>query len=138
MAKKRKQEANPSADRSELRRLLEAAKADYWDDGPRLALADWLEEHGGEADRARAEVVRLQLDHDAGGPWWGPPGILVPELVTVHEFGHQYFYGLIATDEHRWPFLDEGVNSYAEQDTLRAWRGPGSGASSSMSITRRR
>jgi uncharacterized protein (TIGR02996 family) len=70
MAKKRKQEANPTADRSELRRLLEAAKADYHDDGPRLALADWLEEHGGEADQARAEVVRLQLDTANGGPDW--------------------------------------------------------------------
>src|SRR5262245_39832565 len=70
MAKKRKQEADPTADRSELRRLLEAAKADHYDDGPRLALADWLEEHGGEADRARAEVIRLQLDTDGGGPDW--------------------------------------------------------------------
>jgi uncharacterized protein (TIGR02996 family) len=70
MAKKRKLEASPSADRGELRRLLEAAKADHWDDGPRLALADWLEEHGGEADRARAEIIRLQLDTDNGGPDW--------------------------------------------------------------------
>jgi len=64
MARKRKLEASPSADRSDLSRLLEAAKADHWDDGPRLALADWLEENGGEADRARAEVIRLQLDAD--------------------------------------------------------------------------
>jgi uncharacterized protein (TIGR02996 family) len=70
MAKKRKQEANPTADRSELRRLLEAAKADHYDDGPRLALADWLEEHGGEVDRARAEIIRLQLDTASGGPDW--------------------------------------------------------------------
>jgi uncharacterized protein (TIGR02996 family) len=70
MAKKRKLEAVPTADRGELRRLLEAAKADHWDDGPRLALADWLEEHGGEADRARAEVIRLQLDAENGGPLW--------------------------------------------------------------------
>jgi uncharacterized protein (TIGR02996 family) len=70
MARRRKLEAVPTADRSELRRLLEAAKADHWDDGPRLALADWLEENGGEADRARAEVIRLQLEADGGGvPW---------------------------------------------------------------------
>ncbi len=70
MAKKRKLEASPAADRSELLRLLEAAKADHHDDGPRLALADWLEENGGESDRARAEVIRLQLDTDAGGSDW--------------------------------------------------------------------
>lgn len=61
-----------------------------------------------------------------GGPWWGPPGALFIELVTIHEFGHQWFYGLLASDEVTWPFLDEGMNSYAEQEGLRAWRGAGS------------
>ena len=58
MAKQHKLEST-GADRSELRRLLEAAKQDHWDDGPRLAIADWLEENGGESDKARAEVIRL-------------------------------------------------------------------------------
>jgi uncharacterized protein (TIGR02996 family) len=70
MARKRKLEASPTADRAEMRRLLEAAKADHWDDGPRLVMADWLEEHGGEADKARAEVIRLQMDSANGGPSW--------------------------------------------------------------------
>ncbi len=61
-----------------------------------------------------------------GGPWYGPPGMLEIELVTIHEFGHQYFYGLLASNEVDWPFLDEGMNSYAEQDSMRAWRGEGS------------
>jgi hypothetical protein len=59
-------------------------------------------------------------------PWYGPPGILVAEQVTVHELGHQWFYGLVGSDEVSWPFLDEGLNSFAEQDTLRRWRGAGS------------
>jgi Peptidase family M1 domain len=61
-----------------------------------------------------------------GGPWYGPPGVLAPELVTVHEYGHQYFYGLVASNEHDWPFLDEGLNSFAEQDAMGKWRGAGS------------
>jgi hypothetical protein len=61
-----------------------------------------------------------------GGPWYGPPGFFGLELVTIHEFGHQYFYGLVATDEMKWPFLDEGLNSYAEADAMRALRGPAS------------
>jgi hypothetical protein len=64
-----------------------------------------------------------------GGPWYGPPFARMIELVTMHEFGHQYFYGLIATDEAAWPFLDEGLNSYAESEALGAWLGPGSAAS---------
>ncbi|HEX2879293.1 MAG TPA: M1 family metallopeptidase, partial [Polyangiaceae bacterium] len=36
------------------------------------------------------------------------------ELVTIHELGHQWFYGLLASNEAAAPFLDEGLNSYAE------------------------
>jgi hypothetical protein len=36
-----------------------------------------------------------------------------PESVTVHELGHQWFYGLLATDEVRESFLDEGITTYA-------------------------
>lgn len=61
-----------------------------------------------------------------GGPWYGPPGIHALELVTVHEFGHQYFYGLLGSNEWQWPFLDEGLNSYAEATALHAYRGNGS------------
>jgi hypothetical protein len=61
-----------------------------------------------------------------GGPWAVPGGVRFPELVTIHEFGHQYFYGLLASNEMQWPFLDEGINSYAESVALREWKGPGS------------
>jgi hypothetical protein len=64
-----------------------------------------------------------------GGAFYEPPVEHVLELVTVHEFGHQYFYGLVATDEASWPFLDEGINSYAEAEALEAWLGPGSAGS---------
>lgn len=45
------------------------------------------------------------------------------EAVTIHEFGHQYFYGLLASNEHAAPFLDEGLNSFAEIDSLERWLG---------------
>lgn len=43
---------------------------------------------------------------------------------TVHEFGHQYFQGLLASDETRQPFLDEGLNTMANALALWDWRGP--------------
>ena len=56
-----------------------------------------------------------------GGPWFLPfTGARVLDAVTIHELGHQWFYGLVATDEHAFPFLDEGLNSYAEADALDA------------------
>src|SRR5262249_37760559 len=41
------------------------------DDAPRLVYADWLDEHGGEADRARAEFIRVGCEvakQTAGDP----------------------------------------------------------------------
>lgn len=56
-----------------------------------------------------------------GGAWYAPfTGARDVEAVTIHELGHQWFYGLFASDEHRFPFLDEGLNSYAENSGLRA------------------
>ncbi|MBI1315468.1 M1 family peptidase [bacterium] len=34
--------------------------------------------------------------------------------LMVHEAAHNWFYGIIATDEQRYPWMDEGFTSYAE------------------------
>jgi hypothetical protein len=49
------------------------------------------------------------------------------ELVTIHELGHQWFYGLIANNEAAAPFLDEGLNSYAEAVVANQLWGSASG-----------
>lgn len=46
--------------------------------------------------------------------WWLPAGVRLPEVVTVHELGHQYWYGLVANDEVNDAWLDEGITSYVE------------------------
>ena len=61
-----------------------------------------------------------------GGSSYIPNGLHLIELVTIHEFGHQYFYGLLGSHETKWPFLDEGLNSYAEAEAMAAWKGRGS------------
>jgi hypothetical protein len=61
-----------------------------------------------------------------GGRWFDLQGVRLLEHVTIHEFGHQYFYGLVATNEVKWPFLDEGVNEYATEESLADWVGSGS------------
>ncbi len=37
---------------------------------------------------------------------------MAPEGVSIHEFGHQYFYGLLASNEIEEPWLDEGFTSW--------------------------
>jgi hypothetical protein len=62
-----------------------------------------------------------------GGPWYAAhSGVRAIEAVTVHELGHQWFQGLVGTDEHAWPFLDEGLTTYVEATTLSAAYGAGS------------
>jgi len=55
---------------------------------------------------------------------FNPAPAMSPEGVTVHEFGHQYFYGLIATDEVEESYLDEGINTYASYRVLAEAYGP--------------
>jgi hypothetical protein len=42
------------------------------------------------------------------------------DFVTIHEFGHGYFYGLLASNEFEEPLLDEGLNEYWDMRMLRA------------------
>jgi aminopeptidase N len=40
------------------------------------------------------------------------------ERVVVHEIGHQFWYGLVATNEFEEAWLDEGFTSYAEDKVM--------------------
>jgi hypothetical protein len=48
--------------------------------------------------------------------WYDPSH--VTEITTEHEFGHQYWYGMVATNEFEDAWLDEGINSYTEVTVL--------------------
>lgn len=62
-----------------------------------------------------------------GAPWYAPfTGGRLVEAVTAHELAHQWFQGLVATNEARYPFLDEGLTTFAELTTLEAAYGPSS------------
>lgn len=61
-----------------------------------------------------------------GFPWYAGHVTTLVERVTLHELGHQWFYGLVATDEHSSPFLDEGLTTYAEWTAMEALFGAGS------------
>ena len=47
-------------------------------------------------------------------------GIPRPEGVTIHEFGHNYFYGLIGSNEFENPWMDEGFNSFLDTEVYYA------------------
>jgi hypothetical protein len=56
-----------------------------------------------------------------------PAFIHMPEMVTVHEFGHAYFMGILASNEFEEPWMDEGLNSFWEQRIMDHYYGENSG-----------
>jgi hypothetical protein len=50
--------------------------------------------------------------------WYDPT--YLTEVTVEHEFGHQYWYGMVATNEFEDAWLDEGINSYTEVKVLDA------------------
>jgi len=56
--------------------------------------------------------------------WWLPSGLHEVEGVVEHEFGHQYWYGMVATNEFEDAWMDEGINSYTEAKVLSSILGP--------------
>jgi hypothetical protein len=47
-----------------------------------------------------------------------PNSIKLLEMVTIHEFGHQYWYGIVANDEFREAWLDEGITTFFELEMM--------------------
>lgn len=61
-------------------------------------------------------------------PIWDLFGDLrLPELVAIHELAHQYFYGVIGTNEQEEALLDEGFTSYWEAEIMESLYGPDAG-----------
>ena len=78
---------------------------------------------------SRSRLIDPEPDSEIGGmeyptlitggtDWWEPSWFYYGMEVTVaHEFGHQYWYGMVATNEFEEPWLDEGINSYSEEQS---------------------
>jgi len=53
----------------------------------------------------------------AGTRWLAPARVLTPESVTIHEAGHQWWYGLVGSNEFEHAWMDEGINQFSEART---------------------
>ena len=49
----------------------------------------------------------------AGTRWLAPAGVTTPEGVTVHEAGHQFWYGIVGNNEFEDAWMDEGFNTFS-------------------------
>ena len=56
----------------------------------------------------------------AGTRWRVAAAGTQPESVTVHEAGHQFWYGIVATNEFEHAWMDEGFNTFSTARALDA------------------
>ncbi|WP_460891718.1 M1 family metallopeptidase [Rufibacter soli] len=84
----------------------------------------WL----GDYPYSQATAVDAALSAGAGMEY---PMVTVTEpAAIIHEVGHNWFYGILGSNEREHPWLDEGINSYYEFRT-KAKRNPYAGMVSS-------
>lgn len=54
----------------------------------------------------------------AGTRWLASANVGAPEGVTIHEAGHQFWYGLVGNNEFEHAWLDEGLNQFSTSRAL--------------------
>jgi hypothetical protein len=50
----------------------------------------------------------------AGSRWLAPEQGSAPQRVTIHEAGHQWWYGIVGSNEFEHAWMDEGINTFSE------------------------
>jgi hypothetical protein len=60
----------------------------------------------------------------AGTAYGIPENVRAVEMVIIHEFGHNYWYHLLASNEFEESWMDEGINTYTEAQIMNDAYGP--------------
>ncbi|MEK6572540.1 MAG: M1 family metallopeptidase, partial [Bacteroidota bacterium] len=75
------------------------------------------------ANDSRSGGMEYPTLFTGGTNYFSPHENASPEGVTVHEFGHQFWYGLVGNNEFEEAWLDEGFNTYSTDKVLNtAWK----------------
>jgi hypothetical protein len=60
----------------------------------------------------------------AGTRLFAPEHVGDPEDVAIHEAGHQFWYGIVGTNEFEDAWMDEGINTFSEARVMGTWAAP--------------
>jgi hypothetical protein len=77
------------------------------------------------AGAERAAGMEYPTFITGGTRWAEPDDYFFSDETVVHEFGHQYFKELVATNEFEESWLDEGFTHYATTKIMERVYGPG-------------
>lgn len=87
---------------------------------------DYMEKHVGKYPHKTLSMIDPSFDGSGSGGmeyptlitcganWGFGKWLKYQELVTIHEFVHQYFQGMVATNEFENSWMDEGFTQYLE------------------------
>ena len=68
--------------------------------------------------------------------WWEPEGFRMGSVETIeHEFGHQYWYGMVATNEFEDAWMDEGINQYTQIKVMDSLFDPSTSTLNILGVT---
>jgi hypothetical protein len=82
----------------------------------RISIVD-VPEDGSGAGGMEYQTLYTTFTFKSGARW--PLNRLrIPEVVTLHEFGHGYWYGLLASNEFEEGWMDEGINTFTESEMM--------------------
>jgi Peptidase family M1 domain len=109
---------------------------DLWKEGVKYVTraVEFYSENVGEYPYSHATAVMSALS--AGGGMEYPMITVIGksssaqnlDIVITHEVGHNWFYGILGSNERDHPWMDEGMNSFYEQRYTRQYYGGLDGA----------
>ena len=76
------------------------------------------------AFNSRAGGMEYPTLFTGGAYFLSPERVHSPEGVTIHEFGHGYFYGLVGSNEFENAWMDEGLTSFLDSAVTHEAYGP--------------
>jgi hypothetical protein len=119
----------PSGKTVEAWAFFAAEDQDYWDKGAfyvKRAL-EFYSEKVGEYPYPQATAVQTTLGAGGGMEYpmvtniGGVGSAKSLDIVITHEVGHNWFYGILGSNERDHAWMDEGLNSYYEKRYTKAY-----------------
>ena len=71
--------------------------------------------------RSRTGGMEYPTLFTAGARWLAPTDVGTPEEVIVHEAGHQFWYGVVGSNEFEHAWIDEGLTTFATARVMDAF-----------------